>query len=307
MKQHIVYCYTSPSGKKYIGITSKRREKIRKKDHKSCAEKGIGFSFHQAIRKYGWENFKYEVLCYVSSRETACLMEKALIKEFNTYYNGYNDTFGGEGFFGLCGEESPLATTKEYYSKNSVPRCNFRKTCNIKNWNIADFVEIKDYIKFDKNITNYYYYIPKYDKNIKISYDDIEEFVYKNELFHNILSIDKSIEPHDIIQGIWLKYYFIKDFYQLANNELYKLCSELNNNIYQYTPKKQTNIEDYIILKEHILKLKNIDIVSYKCIILYFIYDYTLREIARILKISFSGVKNKIDKGLEMLRDYYKS
>ena len=158
MEQHIVYCYTGPNGKKYIGITSKRREKNRKKDHKSCAEKGIGFSFHRAIRKHGWENFKYEVLCYVSSREIACLMEKALIKEFDTYYNGYNDTLGGEGFFGLYGEENPLATTKEHYLENSIERNNFKNVCYNKQWNFDDFIEIKDFIKSEQYGNRFYYF-----------------------------------------------------------------------------------------------------------------------------------------------------
>lgn len=302
MEEHIVYCYTSPSGKKYIGITSKRREKSRKKDHKSYAEKCIGFSFHKDIRKYGWKNFKYEVLCYVSSRETACLMEKALIKEFDTYYNGYNDTFGGDGFFGLRGEESPLATTKEHYLENSVERKNFQKVCENKKWNVNDFIEVKDFIKSEKYSNRFYYfYIYKYNHNILTSYEEVEEFISNTKLCNQILSIDKSIELYDIAQEIWSKCYSSKNFYNIANNILYQYYYHYSIQNYRYTIHNQLNIEDEAILKEALDFLKKTDKIIYKCMVLYFLYDYTYKEIASIIGISFRNVKNKIDKGLEII------
>lgn len=305
MEEHIVYCYTSPSGKKYIGITSKRREKTRKKDHKSYAEKGIGLSFHQAIRKYGWENFKYEVLCYVSSRETACLMEKALIKEFDTYYNGYNNTLGGdgvEGVFRLRGEESPLATTKEHYLENSVERKNFQKVCENKKWNVNDFIEVKDFIKSEKHGSRFYYfYIYKYNHNILTSYEEVEEFISNTKLCNQILSIDKSIELCDISQEIWSKCYSSKNFHNIANNILYQYCCYHSIQNYRYITHNQLNIEDEIILKEVLDFLKKTDETIYNCLYYYFINNMTYKEISKIVGISFNSVKNKIDKGLEMI------
>jgi len=54
-----IYCYTSPSGKKYIGKTKttlKERAKNNAKGYKGCS------AFYNAIQKYGWENFEVEIL-----------------------------------------------------------------------------------------------------------------------------------------------------------------------------------------------------------------------------------------------------
>lgn len=54
-----VYCYTSPSGKKYIGqtrTTLKERAKLNAKGYMGCT------AFYNAIQKYGWENFSVEIL-----------------------------------------------------------------------------------------------------------------------------------------------------------------------------------------------------------------------------------------------------
>lgn len=55
----LIYCYTSPSGKKYIGKTKttlKERAKKNAKGYKGCS------AFYNAIQKYGWENFDVEIL-----------------------------------------------------------------------------------------------------------------------------------------------------------------------------------------------------------------------------------------------------
>lgn len=54
-----IYCYTSPSGKKYIGqtrTTLKERAKLNAKGYKGCT------AFYNAIQKYGWDNFSVEIL-----------------------------------------------------------------------------------------------------------------------------------------------------------------------------------------------------------------------------------------------------
>lgn len=54
-----IYCYTSPSGKKYIGQTVgslRMRSKNNGSGYKVCTV------FYQAIQKYGWENFSVEIL-----------------------------------------------------------------------------------------------------------------------------------------------------------------------------------------------------------------------------------------------------
>lgn len=54
-----IYCYTSPSNKRYIGQTKttlKERAQKNGKGYKNCK------AFDNAIKKYGWENFSVEIL-----------------------------------------------------------------------------------------------------------------------------------------------------------------------------------------------------------------------------------------------------
>jgi group I intron endonuclease len=85
------------NGKSYIGYTKNFTK--RKNIHKNSAlRKNINFVFYQAIRKYGWDNFKWEVI-YESWDQKHCLtiMEPYFIVEHNTFgENGYNMTRGGE-------------------------------------------------------------------------------------------------------------------------------------------------------------------------------------------------------------------
>lgn len=89
----------SVTGKCYIGFDSKwpRRKII----HKSNYPK-VNFKFYNAIRKYGWDNFVWEVIYQSTERDhTLKVMEPYFIIEYNSFDNGYNTTLGGEGVFGL--------------------------------------------------------------------------------------------------------------------------------------------------------------------------------------------------------------
>lgn len=106
LHQGIVYCYTNTiNGKKYIGETI--HEDKRKWEHLYTATVNVDrcktSKFYKAIRKYGYENFTYEVLFRFEStdkklvKETIRLQEIEYIKLFESYLNGYNLTTGGGG------------------------------------------------------------------------------------------------------------------------------------------------------------------------------------------------------------------
>lgn len=102
-KTGVIYKYTSPSGKQYIGQTI--NESQRKYAHKSGTSK-TQTKFGKAIRKYGWENFHYEVLFKINSNDKEKIrivlnvMEKYLINKYDSFHNGYNLNDGGEGNIG---------------------------------------------------------------------------------------------------------------------------------------------------------------------------------------------------------------
>lgn len=62
---------------------------------------------YQAIRKHGPENFSTEVLEELpnASRQLLNIRESYWIDKFDTYYNGYNETLGGDGVSGAIGEK----------------------------------------------------------------------------------------------------------------------------------------------------------------------------------------------------------
>lgn len=98
-----IYKFTNKiNGKHYIGQSINLE--MRKYAHKSSAynekTKDYNSQFHQAIRKYGLENFDYEIIAILTPEEyskTALnTLEKYFIKYYNSYKNGYNATEGGD-------------------------------------------------------------------------------------------------------------------------------------------------------------------------------------------------------------------
>jgi group I intron endonuclease len=94
---NLVYKYTSPSNKAYIGKTTQSREKRRKWEHKNTAKTNPKSAFHKAVCKYGYENFSYEVLINGVPDIIIDGLEIILINLHDTVANGYNMTSGGEG------------------------------------------------------------------------------------------------------------------------------------------------------------------------------------------------------------------
>lgn len=94
---YIVYRHTSPSGKVYIGITS------RKPNHR-WRNGGHGYKsspkFYNAILKYGWDNIKHEIVLSDISKSEACYAEKYLVKWYKLHNISYNLSDGGEGVTG---------------------------------------------------------------------------------------------------------------------------------------------------------------------------------------------------------------
>ena len=98
-----IYKYQNKINQKcYIGQSV--NIKARQYNHKSAAfnkqASDYNSQFHQAIRKYGLENFEFEIVATLTekeySKETLNQLEKFFIEYYNSYKNGYNATPGGE-------------------------------------------------------------------------------------------------------------------------------------------------------------------------------------------------------------------
>jgi group I intron endonuclease len=107
MKNGVIYCAISPSGKKYYGLSSNFRK--RKEKHRKNYKKIRKNYFYTAIRKYGFENIEWIIVETVNSdslielRILLAEREKYWIKKDKTYLKeyGYNMTLGGEGKLGF--------------------------------------------------------------------------------------------------------------------------------------------------------------------------------------------------------------
>ena len=104
----IIYCATSPSSNRYYGYSSLTLEE-RKINHLERVKRGNKCRFFTAIRKYGEENFIWEIIeeHFAENKkdlhEILTLREKFWIQKEKTYLReyGYNMTDGGEGTAGL--------------------------------------------------------------------------------------------------------------------------------------------------------------------------------------------------------------
>lgn len=116
---YTVYKHTVPNGKIYIGVTS---QSVNKR-----WLNGLGYQhndyFFKAIKKYGWENIKHEILLDGLTKEQAIQKEIELIAlhKSNQREYGYNIANGGEGVTGYKHSEETLKKIKNLYSKGHTP------------------------------------------------------------------------------------------------------------------------------------------------------------------------------------------
>ena len=88
-----IYRHVSPIGRVYVGITSQDVETRWR--HGDTYRNSTYFK--RAIRKYGWKNFKHEILFTNVEEERAKRLEIELIRHYKGLGISYNLTNGGDG------------------------------------------------------------------------------------------------------------------------------------------------------------------------------------------------------------------
>lgn len=118
-KKYKVYKHTFPNGKFYIGITSKVRIEERWGDNGKYYK---GQFVYRAIKKYGWDNIKHEILFEDLTKDQAEQKEIELIAlyESNKSNKGYNIQNGGntQGTIAVSTREKISRVRKEYIKNN---------------------------------------------------------------------------------------------------------------------------------------------------------------------------------------------
>lgn len=207
---YYIYKYVNNiNNKKYIGQTKDPEQ--RKRNHKSEAynsrSQGYNLPFHAAIRKYGWENFSYEIIEEIPEEfghEYVDERERFFICFFHAQVNenkGYNVCLGGQG--------------------NPRPKLNFEE--QVKCSKMFTEKEIRDIQQM--LIENYQYYeiqkkYPKLTKsflsNINCGYNFIRsDLTYPLTIYHTKFAKETQEEIiQKIIQGI--KYSEISALYGVS-------------------------------------------------------------------------------------------
>ena len=127
-----IYKYTSPSGKSYIGQTI---NSLSQRSKNGCHYKNSTY-FYNAIQKYGFENFKWEIFGEFPIEELS-QNEIEFIKEYNTVVPfGYN----------IRTEEQSLG-----YTKNTTTQKKAVNKYDLDGNFIQSFESIKDAAK-DNNV-----------------------------------------------------------------------------------------------------------------------------------------------------------
>lgn len=148
----VIYKWTSPSGKSYIGQTL--NQKRRYKDFFRFSRSYAGWKIDTARKKYGPENFTYEILFIEKSNDVKALCKLLDVKEieyiklYNSVENGYNLTYGGQNGYNKTDitektrKRLSEATTKYYKTHKSAiakPIAQYNKETGelIKTWESA--------------------------------------------------------------------------------------------------------------------------------------------------------------------------
>lgn len=111
----IVYMHTTPNNKRYIGITQQEAE-VRWK-------KGKGYDtqyFSKAIKKYGWDNIKHEILFENLTKEEAEKKEVELISFYKSNDKRYGYNIENGGSHNVCSEETKRKISESHKSLNKT-------------------------------------------------------------------------------------------------------------------------------------------------------------------------------------------
>ena len=108
-----IYKITNKANKKvYIGKTTRSVSKRWREHVQEANRVKDNNHFHNAIKKYGEDSFKIVIIDTITETtkeqldQHLILLEKTYIEHYNSFYNGYNETLGGDGVSGRTGNKN---------------------------------------------------------------------------------------------------------------------------------------------------------------------------------------------------------
>jgi group I intron endonuclease len=124
--RYVIYRYTSPSGKSYIGQTKDIKQRSR--SHRKCSSGCLAFA--DAIKRYGWSAFTLDILFENLTIDMANLMEQECIAKYNTLAPyGYNLHSGGKNFTASdLSKDKKRGKNNPMFGRTGAAHPNFGKT-----------------------------------------------------------------------------------------------------------------------------------------------------------------------------------
>lgn len=222
------------NNKVYIGKSINIKERWHY--HQSpCHWENSSKILYKAFKKYGIENFTFEVIEYID-KQLLNERETFWISYYNSYKNGYNQTKGGDGDISdnrLINEEdiinirtqkinyiSPTEVYEQY--KNKMTFATFDKI-----WNGKYYLDIMGEIYQDKQKLREIEHVLKQRMNLKKNglkvewIIDIKERKNNNEKRKDVMSLYPQIKE-GTFDGIWYNKYY-KEVYKENKEYILKL------------------------------------------------------------------------------------
>lgn len=187
IKLFIVYVHTCIiNGRKYVGITSRSATSRWKKDGKGYKHQPY---FWNAIQKYGWDNFKHEIVAENLPYDDACKMEKELINTYKSNIKGYgyNIENGGEcEFMTLESRIKASKTRGTLYDDKPIMCLNDKKIYNSVFEVATELNLVTSRIKlalkrgWQSSLEGYHFiYLKDFDINKEYKFNDINKYSRK--------------------------------------------------------------------------------------------------------------------------------
>lgn len=215
------------NGHSYIGqsVDIEKRWKSHKKRAYCSTGKEYEKALYRAIRKYGLDNFKFEVL-EECPKEKMNDLEVYYISKYNSYSNGYNETPGGDARDNVKDEKHPKTKLtnsqvyyiRECYNNHCLQEDIYKQFSDVigtsgfkKIWNGTSWKDIHMDVYTEEN-KNFFKYVRNSKSNNNIPKD-------------YIIDIRLRIKNGENIESIYLDYKDViprQSFFNIYHNRTYK-------------------------------------------------------------------------------------